>query len=109
MKRVFRKTTWRRAAGVVAGLAVAWIAAQVMPPRGAVPGRNPFRAREDGRALAIAHGGGLGLHPENTLEAFTASAARGCDLLENLRISRPLRNTKKNLDSRRRRHKLAPG
>jgi glycerophosphoryl diester phosphodiesterase len=82
MKRVFRTKTLRWAAGVVALLAVAWIAVQVMPPRGTVPGQNPFRAREDGRPLVIAHGGGLGLQPENTLEAFTASAALGCDVLE---------------------------
>jgi glycerophosphoryl diester phosphodiesterase len=47
-----------------------------------VPGQNPFRVRGDGRALVIAHAGGLGLNPENTLEAFAASAALGCDMLE---------------------------
>ncbi len=66
----------------IAVLAVAWVVAQVVPPRGAVRGRNPFRARADGRPLVIAHAGGLGLHPENTLEAFAASAALGCDMLE---------------------------
>lgn len=73
---------WRWSGGVVAVLAVAWLTAQVVPPLGAVPGRNPFRAREDGRPRVIAHGGGLGSQPENTLEAFAASAALGCDMLE---------------------------
>jgi glycerophosphoryl diester phosphodiesterase len=68
--------------GSLAVLVGAWIVAQVMPPRGAVPGRNPFRTQVTGRPLVIAHAGGLGLHPANTLEAFAASAALGCDMLE---------------------------
>lgn len=66
----------------LAALALVWIVVQFLPPCGAVPGRNPFRAREAGRPLIIAHGGGLGLQPENTLEAFAVSAALGCDMLE---------------------------
>jgi glycerophosphoryl diester phosphodiesterase len=66
----------------MAVLAGFWLAAQVIPPCGAVPGRNPFRAPAKGRPLVIAHAGGLGLHPENTLEAFAASVALGCDMLE---------------------------
>jgi glycerophosphoryl diester phosphodiesterase len=70
-------------------LILAWIGVQFIPPLGAVQGHNPFRAREPGRPLVIAHGGGLGLHPENTLEAFTASAAFGCDMLEmDVRLSK---------------------
>jgi glycerophosphoryl diester phosphodiesterase len=64
------------AAGVI------WLALQVVPPRGAVPGRNQFRAALAGRPLVIAHAGGLGLNPENTLEAFAAAVALGCDMLE---------------------------
>lgn len=72
----------RWAAGCLAVLIPAWLGSQFIPPLGAVKGRNPFRAQEHGRPLVIAHGGGLGLHPENTLEAFAASAALGCDMLE---------------------------
>jgi len=73
-KRAGKFLRW--AMGSLAALALAWIAVQFIPPLGAVPGHNPFRAREAGCPLIIAHGGGLGLQPENTLEAFAASAAR---------------------------------
>jgi glycerophosphoryl diester phosphodiesterase len=37
----------------------------------------------------IAHAGGLGLNPENTLEAFAASVGLGCDMLEmDVRLTR---------------------
>lgn len=76
-------------AGGIGVLGAAWLLAQVIPPRGAVPGVNPFRAARPGRPLVIAHAGGLGLNPENTLEAFAASVARGCDMLEmDLRLTR---------------------
>jgi glycerophosphoryl diester phosphodiesterase len=77
-----RKTVLRFAGAGIAVLAAAWIMARLAPPRGAVPGQNPFRARSIGRPLIIAHAGGKGLHPENTLEAFAASVALGCDMLE---------------------------
>ena len=77
-----KNTKLHWAIGGIIALAGAWLVSQVLPPRGAVPDRNPFRAKADGRPLVIAHAGGLGLHPENTLEAFAASAALGCDMLE---------------------------
>jgi glycerophosphoryl diester phosphodiesterase len=65
------------------------MALQFIPPRGVVPGRNPFRARAPGRPWVIAHAGGRGLHPENTLEAFAASVALGGDMLEmDVRLTR---------------------
>jgi len=89
MHQLLKITNLRWVIGSLVVLAGAWIVAQVMPPRGAVPGLNPFRARTKGRPLVIAHRGGLGLHPENTLEAFAASAALGCDMLEmDLRLTK---------------------
>ncbi len=89
MKRWGGRKYLQWAAGILAGLGVVWIVLQFVPPRGAVSGQNPFRARTGGRPLVIAHAGGLGLHPENTLEAFAASAALGCDMLEmDVRLSK---------------------
>jgi glycerophosphoryl diester phosphodiesterase len=82
MHRLIKNSKLRWTIGGLIVVAGAWIVAQVMPPRGTVSGLNPFRARTKGRPLVIAHAGGLGLHPENTLEAFAASAALGCDMLE---------------------------
>lgn len=63
--------------------------AQRMPPRGVVVGENPFRSGPQRRPLIIAHAGGKGNQPENTLPAFAASAALGCDMLEtDLRLTK---------------------
>jgi glycerophosphoryl diester phosphodiesterase len=79
----------RLLAVLIAALALGVAALQFLPPRGVVPGKNLFRARDGGRPLIIAHGGSLGLYPENTLEAFAGSAALGCDVLEmDLRLTR---------------------
>src|SRR5690349_9342520 len=65
------------------GLALAaLIVLQLLPPRGVVPGQNPWRPKPGQRPLVIAHGGGQGLRPPNTLEAFEHSVALGCDVLE---------------------------
>jgi glycerophosphoryl diester phosphodiesterase len=65
------------------GLALAvLLALQILPPRGTVPGQNPWRPKPNQRPLVIAHGGGQGLRPPNTLEAFEHSVALGCDVLE---------------------------
>ncbi len=82
MHRFCAKRKLRAAFGGFALLTAAWLVAQVLPPRGAAPGPNRFKARTQGRPLMIAHAGGSGLNPENTLEAFAASAALGADMLE---------------------------
>jgi glycerophosphoryl diester phosphodiesterase len=82
LRRWIRTPALRWAVGGIAVLAGLWVAAQVMPPRGAVRRHNSFCARGKGRPLVIAHAGGLGLNPENTLEAFAASVELGCDMLE---------------------------
>lgn len=46
------------------------------------PGRVFFKAPETKRPLVIAHRGGAGLFPENTLYAFEQSAKLGVDVLE---------------------------
>jgi glycerophosphoryl diester phosphodiesterase len=78
--RTKRKLYW--VTGSLAALFAVWAIAQFIPRFGAVRGANPFRAPANGRPLMIAHAGGAGLQPENTLQAFVASAALGCDMLE---------------------------
>src|ERR1043166_8791860 len=75
---------------IPAGLvAVIFLLLQVVPPRGVVPGRNPWRPRPGPRPLIIAHAGGQGLQPSNTLPAFEHSVALGCDVLEmDLRLTK---------------------
>jgi glycerophosphoryl diester phosphodiesterase len=81
-----RRWNWRLP---VAGIIGFWVICQVLPPRGVVEGQNPWRRSSGGRPLMIAHGGGQGLNPPNTLEAFEASVRLGCDVLEtDLRLTR---------------------
>lgn len=84
-----RRGKWSRAWVPLLVLVLAWAGAQILPPRGRVHGPNAFRTATPGVPLVIAHAGGLGLNPENTLEAFAASVALGCDLLEmDVRLTR---------------------
>jgi glycerophosphoryl diester phosphodiesterase len=50
--------------------------------RGEVVSEHKYFQRDAGRVLAIAHRGGAGLWPENTLYAFERAAALGVDVLE---------------------------
>ena len=79
-----------RKAGVGLGVAViGWFLAQLWPVKMSMPGQNPWRPAGKARPLIIAHGGGQGLHPANTLPAFEHSAATGCDAIEfDLRLTR---------------------
>jgi glycerophosphoryl diester phosphodiesterase len=43
---------------------------------------HPFFAQTNPQMLVIAHRGGMGLRPENTLEAFAHAVALGADVLE---------------------------
>ncbi len=43
---------------------------------------NPFLLSASRPPLVIAHRGGAGLKPENTMNAFTQAACMGCDMLE---------------------------
>src|SRR5262245_30983485 len=84
MKRVFKFGV-----GALATVALLFLVLQFLPPRGKVAGQNPWRPRPGQRPLVIAHGGGQGLHPPNTLEAFAHAVALQCDALEmDLRITR---------------------
>lgn len=76
------KSVLRWSVRVLATLALLWGICQFIPARGAVRGTNPFRAPAAGRPLIIAHAGGAGLNPANTLEAFAGSVELGCDMLE---------------------------
>src|SRR5881394_1910143 len=77
MRRVLKWT-----GAMVALVVIAFAVLQVLPPRGVVPGQNPWRPRPGQRPLVIAHGGGQGLQPPNTLAAFEHSVKLGCDVLE---------------------------
>lgn len=82
MKRFMANKKVRLALYAAAAVAIAWVALQFISPLGSVPGQNPFLARPSARPLVIAHAGGKGLNPENTLEAFAASVALGSDMIE---------------------------
>jgi glycerophosphoryl diester phosphodiesterase len=70
-------------------LAATFVLLQLAPARGVVPGNNPWRPLPGRRPLVIAHGGGQGLRPPNTLVAFENSVALGCDVLEmDLRLTK---------------------
>jgi glycerophosphoryl diester phosphodiesterase len=72
-----------------AGLVGVIVLLQLLPARGVVVGPNPWRPAPGKRPLVIAHGGGQGLHPANTLVAFEQSVALGCDALEmDLRLTK---------------------
>lgn len=45
-------------------------------------GPHPYYSRLGAGPLVLAHGGGQGLWPDNTMRAFTGSAALGADVLE---------------------------
>ena len=45
-------------------------------------GEHPYFAKDEGRPLVMAHRGGGGLWPENTLYAFDRAAEMGVDVLE---------------------------
>lgn len=84
-----RRSKRRRLILVGVGLALLAGILQILPPRGEVIGPNAFRAAQGSRPLIIAHAGGAGLAPENTMEAFERSVAVGCDVLEiDLRLTR---------------------
>ena len=84
MKRAFKFGI-----GALVALALFYLIVQLLPPRGKVPGQNVWRPSPGQRPLVIAHGGGQGLHPPNTLEAFAHAVALGCDALEmDLRLTK---------------------
>jgi glycerophosphoryl diester phosphodiesterase len=87
--RASGKKGWKRAGGVLATLLGLLLVLQLLPPRGVVPGQNPWRPRPGQPPLIIAHGGGQGLHPANTLAAFSHSVTSHCDALEmDLRLTK---------------------
>lgn len=85
LRRAGRRRWW----WFIAALGLVWLVMQWLPARGVVSAPNPFRASAPGQPLVLAHRGGAGLFPENTLEAFAGAAAMGCDGLEmDLRLTR---------------------
>lgn len=77
-----RRWKWLAAPLLVVLLAGCALYAVLSRTKGeAVPEHNYFR-QDAGRPLAIAHRGGAGLWPENTLYAFEHAAALGVDVIE---------------------------
>jgi glycerophosphoryl diester phosphodiesterase len=73
----------RKWLGLSLGILVALIAIYVVLSLLAQPaGEHPFFAQFEQRPLVIAHQGGNGLWPDNTLFAFERAAAMGVDVLE---------------------------
>jgi glycerophosphoryl diester phosphodiesterase len=73
----------RKLLGLFLGIVVALIAVYVVLSLLAQPaGEHPFFAQFEQRPLVMAHRGGKGLWPENTLYAFEQAAAMGVDVLE---------------------------
>jgi glycerophosphoryl diester phosphodiesterase len=69
--------------GLLLGFVVALIAVYVVLSLLARPaGEHPFFAQFEQRPLVMAHQGGNGLWPDNTLYAFERAAAMGVDVLE---------------------------
>ena len=69
--------------GLLLGFVVALIAVYVVLSLLARPaGEYPFFAQFEQRPLVMAHQGGNGLWPDNTLYAFERAAAMGVDVLE---------------------------
>jgi len=83
------KRAYKFGGAVLAILALLFALLQFLPARGKVPGQSAWRPNPGHRPLVIAHGGGQGLHPPNTLEAFDHAVALGCDALEtDLRLTK---------------------
>jgi glycerophosphoryl diester phosphodiesterase len=79
----------KRSGLLLVAVAGIWLILQWLPARGVVPAPNPWRPAPGQRPLVIAHAGGQGLQPSNTLVAFEHSVALGCDVLEmDLRLTR---------------------
>jgi glycerophosphoryl diester phosphodiesterase len=74
------------AAAACAGLALllaAGLYTAVSPAAGEAVAEHPYFSQDaPGRPLVIAHRGGAGLWPENTLHAFERAAALGADVIE---------------------------
>src|SRR5829696_5003203 len=77
-----RRWKWLAAPALALLLAGCALYAVLSQTKGeAVPEHQYFR-QDEGRPLAIAHRGGAGLWPENTLYAFERAAALGVDVIE---------------------------
>ncbi len=77
-----RRWKWLAAPPLAVLLAGCAYYAVLSRTRGAVLPEHIYFQRDAGRALAIAHRGGAGLWPENTLYAFERAAALGVDVIE---------------------------
>ncbi len=78
-----RRAVFLASAAAVALLAALGLYVAVSRSAGEAVAEHPyFREDAPGRPLVIAHRGGAGLWPENTLHAFERAAALGADVIE---------------------------
>ncbi len=71
-----------KALGYILLAIIVFIAIVQIIPVKKVISDNPFKKKDNGRPLIIAHGGAKDLYPENTMVAFDGSVAIGVDMLE---------------------------
>jgi glycerophosphoryl diester phosphodiesterase len=79
---VKRGLKWLAAAVFAAALAGCVFYAVLSRTKGVPSAGHKYFANDSGRPLVIAHRGGAGLWPENTLYAFERAAASGVDVIE---------------------------
>ncbi|MBV9924175.1 MAG: glycerophosphodiester phosphodiesterase [Acidobacteria bacterium] len=77
-----RRWKWLAAPLLAVLLAGCAVYAVLWRTKGSVVPEHQYFKGDAGRALAIAHRGGAGLWPENTLYAFERAAAAGVDVIE---------------------------
>ncbi|HVF43690.1 MAG TPA: glycerophosphodiester phosphodiesterase [Pyrinomonadaceae bacterium] len=77
-----RRLTWLAAPALAAALAGCAFYAVLSRTKGVPAAGHKYFANDSGRTLVIAHRGGAGLWPENTLYAFERAAAMGVDVIE---------------------------
>src|ERR1044071_157770 len=77
-----RRWRWLAAAALAVALAVCAFYAVLSRTEGVPAAGHKYFQNDAGRPLVIAHRGGAGLWPENTLYAFARAAAMGVDVIE---------------------------
>src|ERR1041384_7066376 len=77
-----RRWRWLAAAALAVALAGCAFYVVLSRTKGVPAAGDKYFQNESGRPLVIAHRGGAGLWPENTLYAFERAAAMGVDVIE---------------------------
>lgn len=82
MPKIRRKFNWKLFCIIIAAILVVYLIVALLPRKKSVES-NPFIIDKDAKPLLIAHGGGHGEFPDNTLEAcYNAYSVDPCVMLE---------------------------